>query len=361
MRQLVFPTPYNLSANSTVVDVSEPRNQEGYVSLDRLADHYRACSITWCLIRNAYYMHFGGILINRTIYYDWKDNQIFDPHSFPPAFVVTPYDVVFNFLHRWPAFGHYLIDFFPVLTVVSDEFKRDAYFIVREKIPFVCDAIRLFNIRESHLLGLGPTELVFAQEMYVVRPLQWEKMNALMIEHMRAIFAEELGLDKAPPYRYVLDDRPTRRVTNSGEVLRHVRDRFPSTKFEVYEDQLIGKMKEIIHYFNEILLIVGYHGSGLLNVVFQQTNTVMIVIDANDNHPWIFPPLARILKRHLFLCRDKKVGHGSSSRAMPLEQVLPLLDRAIEKAHAIGRHYVPFRNLFNLSKPLLVPPLRLSV
>jgi hypothetical protein len=350
VESLVFPTPYDLSDQATIVDVSDPTDQLRYPSQEDMAKFYCNLTITWERIRNAYSMQFGGVWIGQTVYYYARTEQYC---AVAPVYVVYHYDVVFNFIHRWIAYGHFLIDFFPVLTLLSRVFTKRGYFLIRKKVTFAREAIALFEIEESHLLELKDDESVFAREMYLIRPLQMERVNALMMERMRAVFAQRLGLDKVAPHRYVFYDRPSRKVVNRGKVIAHVRKSRNSIKFDIYSDEFAGKMKQQVCFFNEILLVMGYRGPGLLNIIFQQTNTVAVIIETEASNPLTFPALARIFKRHLFLFLDANVDHFSPTRLLPLEKVLPLLDRAIEKACAIAQAYVPFTNPETNSKPLL--------
>jgi hypothetical protein len=338
--RLVFPARFLLSPNSSVNEL--PFYLGPAISYDEMALAYRNYSITWERVKNAYAVAYGAVLIWDTVY-SYSARQQLD--LAPVIKSRGCYHHVFNFLHLWPAYGHYLIDYFPVMTVLSDYYRRNAYFIVREKCQFVLDAAPIFGVSVQRLLVVAPNKAIFAINLYMIRPLQMQCLTALFLHKMRNVFAHVWGLDRSIPFRYVFCNRRDRNVTNVQAFLAHVHRVHPDLTIEIYFDELSGRSKETALFFNEMLFVMGYHSSGLFNMIFQQTNTVVMVIETITSDKALFPTLARILSRHCFIHRHPAVGHPAPTRTMNLTGVIPIADRALERAKLIGRKYSPVVNL----------------
>jgi hypothetical protein len=281
------------------------------------------------------------VLIQNTVYSYDRDEQI------DVAKVLTSrgcYHHVFNFLHRWKAYGHYLIDYFPIVSMISDYYKQEGYFIVREKCAFVLDAAPLFGVSVDRLLVIAGNEAIFAKNLYMVRPLQMGNPTPLFIYKARGILAQGWGLDGTIPFRFVFCNRASRNVVNLQEWLNHVRIAHPNLTIQVYCDELSGLSKKTALFFNEMLFAMGYHASGLFNAIFQQPNTVSMVLETDRSNGLLFPILARVFGRHCFVYRDRRTPHYSRSRAMNIAGLTPIADLALERAKLIQQHYFRIEN-----------------
>jgi hypothetical protein len=54
--------------------------------------------------------------------------------------------------------------------------------------------------------------------------------------------------------------------------------------------------------------------------------------------------LARVFRRHCFVHRDSKISHKSLTRVVELKGLIPVVDRALERAKLIRQHYFPVPN-----------------
>jgi hypothetical protein len=212
------------------------------------------------------------------------------------------------------------------------------------KCRFVLDAAPLFGVSVEHLLAIGENEAIFAKNLYMVRPLQMQNLTALFIHKARCIFAQGWGLDRTIPFRFVFCNRPSRSVVNLQEWMNHVRITHQNLTIQVYGDELSGLSKETALFFNEMLFVMGYHASGLFNMIFQQTNTVTMVIETDSSNGLLFPILARVFRRHCFVYRDRKAFHFSRRWMMNLEGLIPIADIALERAKLIQQHFFPIAN-----------------
>jgi hypothetical protein len=228
--------------------------------------------------------------------------------------------------------------------MVSDYYKQNGYFIVREKTAFVLDAAPLFGVSVERLLVLERNETIFAQNLYMIRPLQMEDVTPLFVHKMRDVFAQAWGLDRSVPFRYVFCNRPSRNVTNVQAFLDHARTAHPNVTIGVYSDELSGDSKRTGLFFNEMVFVMGCHASGLFNMIFQQTNTVVMVIETGWSNGLLFPTLARIFRRHCFVHREFRIWHWSGRPTLNLTGLIPIADQALERAKQIQQNYFPVPN-----------------
>jgi hypothetical protein len=158
-------------------------------------------------------------------------------------------------------------------------------------------------------------------------------MNALLLQRMRAVFVERLGLDKAPPTRFVLYNRKGKReVINFYRLFRRFGPMFPKVKLELYKDDRVGKFGDNIVYYNEMKFIFGCHGSGLLNLVFQQAGTVFAVVESKQSDGNLFVAIARIFERQAFIYRDFKFDHSAREFKLGMAEIFPFVEMAIRRA-----------------------------
>jgi hypothetical protein len=340
---LFFPTKLFLKANSSTTEFFS-QNSRNITSRSEMAKDLRNSSVIWVRVKNAHAVPYGGVLLGNTVY---VSNPRVQGGRKSVVHNRGCYDHVFNFLHRWRAYGHYLLDYVPVLSIISEYYQENAYFIVREKTRFMRDSVVLFGISVDRLITLEESDAIFAKNLYMLQRVRPGIPTALFLYKMRRVFAREWKLDQAAPFRYVFCNRDSRNVTNIGSLLKHISVFYPGLKIQIYNDELSGQSKATARFFNEMLFVMGYHTSGLLNMMFQQTNTVSVVIataGASVSRQKIFPMLARIFMRHLFLYHDVTVAHRSPKRRLNLTGLIPIVDRALNKARLIGESYRPLPN-----------------
>jgi hypothetical protein len=202
-------------------------------------------------------------------------------------------------------------------------------------------AIQLFGVPDSHIVELKYGELVFARELYMINPLQVHVMNAVLLLRMRRVFVRCLKLDDKRPFRFVLYNRPGKRfIRNFNVIFSHCERHYPSLPFELYQDEKLKQFRENIVYYNEMLFAMGCHSSGFLNIIFQQSNTVAVVIESRQSDGNLFTSIAKIFIRHLVVFRDLLFDHFTREVTLPLKRVLPAMTKGIDLAINIRLHYV---------------------
>jgi hypothetical protein len=336
---LRFPTPFILPTNSTLIDFSDRRlRHRFYRSGPQFLRYYANLSFTWQRFFNVIAVQFGGIYVRRRIYY-----YSFTEQHCQPVYrnLLHHYDIVFNYLHRWRYYGHYLIDYIPVLTALSDHYLKKAIFIVRQRTTFSVQAIQLFGVPNEHIVELRYGELAFARELFMINPLQVHAMNALLLTKMRAVFVKKLALDVERPFRYVLYNRPGKRwVTNFQDIFAHCEPKWPTVSFELYQDEKQKDFRSNIAYYNEMIFAMSCHSSGFLNVIFQQSNTVAAVVESRQSDGNLFVAMSKIFNRHLIVYRWAGFEHCTRAVKLPMYRVIPAVVKGIELARAIEAKYV---------------------
>jgi hypothetical protein len=337
--RLYFPTPYRLSNSSVITDTTPYNGSAPYLSHASYVQYYLNLGFAWERAKNVYCMHFGGIYFGGHLYYYDFMAQRSKPSS---QYTVWHFDTIFSFLHRWFYYGHYIIDYLPVVSAISSDLQRSCLFIVRLRSVFSVSALRLFGVPDDHIVWLPYGTAAFGRHVILIRPLQMQRMNAALLEKMRSIFVARLELDKQPPFRYVLYNRKGKRhASNLHRLFKHVRPMFPRIAFELYQDEVQFEFRNQFRYFNEMLVLFGCHGSGTLNAIFQQSNTVFVVVESKQSDGNLFVAIAKIFRRHAFLHRDYEFDHFARSIKLQVKFVFPLLEMGIRRAIRIAKNYRP--------------------
>lgn len=320
-------------------------------------------SFEWVKVRNGHAFPWGGIYMNDTAYYIDKDYQRAGwGHDKTGVFTEYICDVVFNFQHMGAAYGHYIIDYLPVVTMISPEMIRKAYFLVRWCGDFAKGAFPLFGIRPEHIIELQPSEMLYANEIYSVRPLMMQAMYGMMLQRMREIFAQKLGLDQTIPWRYILYNRvQSRKILNMNAFIDHSKATFPNISWDLYLDEKrleVPKDKEWaekLYFYNQQLFSFGLHGSGHLNCIFMQSNTVIFIVETKQSWASIFIGISKLFKKHLFAVRDTTFCHQRSGHAIPIEKfrIFELFDRAVRTCLALQNNWTRLHLNATHNVPLL--------
>jgi hypothetical protein len=338
--RVYFATPYRLANLTNIVDTTPNQSHRDYRSDAEYADYYLNLSFTWERVRNTYCHHFGGIFYNSTLYYYDVKQQRSERSN---GANVMCFDIVFNFVHRWRYYGHYIIDYVPVLTALSRFYLLHGHFIVRQRSYFSYRALRLFGIPGPHIIDAPYGTVVFGAEVFMVRPLQLQLMNALLLERMRSVFVRRLGLDKSPPFRYVIVNRPGKReILNAYRIVKRFNGSVP---LEVYDAQYAGQFRKHLLYFNEMILLMGVQSSGTLNAIFQQSNTVFIIVESRESDGHLFVAMAKIFRRHAFIFRHNSFCHFARAIKLPMGDVFPLFEMGLRKAIEIQKNYKPIESV----------------
>lgn len=358
IKTLRVDTPLVLVNRTSYIDI-QPGKKRKY-DPDKFAKYYREQYFEWLCINNAQTWHFGGVYFRGKGYY-------LVPHEQQPRgetnheYTVYQVDHVFNFLHIWDFFGHYLIDYLPVLSMMTPEMRQQGYFVVRKRSSFVANALMLYGIPDSHIVELNNNEEIFAKNMYLVRPLQMQVMLGVALRRMRAFFIQKFGLDNKKPFRYVFYNRKhNRKMVNFADLQKGIEEKFAHSKlnFELFQDEKKPAPEQFrwaanSFYYNEMLWSLSCHGSGYMNNIFMQSNTVFVVIETDLSDQHLFRAIAILFDRHGFIMRDEKMKHFSSSNSVRVKTVLPLAEASIRKAIELSKDWKRIPSETHANVPLL--------
>lgn len=301
-------------------------------------------SFEWVRVIDGCAYPWGGAIINDTVYYhDMRHQNSFLFH-WPKSGVFTEFraDVVFNYGHWGWQYGHWIIDFLPLVTMISPEMRKKAHILMQHQGKFGPILMNLFGFPKDHVHHMRRLQVFSSHHMYLTRPVMIQKMYVAMIRRMRLYFREKLSLDQKTPWRYVFYNRDNNRIIrNAGNIRRYIIRKYPQIDIDVYRDEErmnLGKSMrwaDKLYFYNEMMFSMGMHGSGYLNVVFMQTNTVMLEIETGLSWTCIFTGLAKGLKIHLYTTRDitwRK--HWQDGNILPVKALkfYDLLDMALTKA-----------------------------
>lgn len=362
-----FPEPYDVVKVQTPLYLQET-DDITIENWDKEPEHpyqniYATQSFEWIRVRNGHAFPWGGLYLNDTVYYiDMNYQKAGWGHDKTGIFTEYMCDIVFNFHHMGAAYGHHILDYLPVVTMISPELRRKAYFLVRWCGDFARGGFPLFGIPPEHVIELEPSEMLYAKEVYSVRPLMMQGMYGMMLQRMREVFALKLGLDQTTPWRYILYNRwCSRKILNMDAFVNHANSVFPSLPWDLYKDEdrlnmTKGKeWAEKLYFYNEQMFSFGLHGSGHLNCIFMQSNTVIFIVETKESWGSIFMGIAKLFKRHLFVVRDKTFSHWRSGHAIPIEKfkVFDLFDKAVTKCVALEKGWKRFKMEVTHNVPLL--------
>lgn len=288
----------------------------------------------WVQIPNGQSYPHGGVRLKDTVYYFEHHEQVHETHL--PFAYEYRCEILFNFAHKWKAYGHYLIDYLPILTTISRDMKQKAFFLFPYNTTFVAKTFPLFGLPHSQLLFHHDAEVFRADRLYVVSPLVMQTMPGLPLIRMRALFSRRLEiLDRVRPSRYVIHNRHDRRsVLNMDVIWNRTRVEFPHLPLELYNETVApaGTWTDRLIFYNQMMFLFAVHGSGSLNCIFMQSNTVMFIINTNWCWCSIFPAIARLLHRHGFFYRDPHFRHFSQGDLLNITVVMPIMSQAIKTA-----------------------------
>jgi hypothetical protein len=98
------------------------------------------------------------------------------------------------------------------------------------------------------------------------------------------------------------------------------------------QDNHLNEFRGQIQFYNEMLFAFSCHSSGFLNVIFQQRNTVFVVIESKQSDGNLFVAIAKIFERNAFIYRDFEFDHSVRRFKLSMNDVFPVVEAAIRKA-----------------------------
>lgn len=328
-------------------------------------DIYATQSFNWLIYKDTVAMPWGGIYYNGMTYYwnaEWQGLYGGGPET-PTNFTEYQFHIVFNFAHGGTPYGHFLIDYLPVVMMISPELRQHAYFIARTMHPFLKRTLPWAGVPLEHVIPMEPDMMIRGEKLYMCNPLMMQTMNAMMLLKMREMIARKLDLGKEKPWRYVIYNRKkTRKILNIDSVLDHVHTKFPDITFDYYRDDPLielpeeKKWAEQYYWYDQIMFVWSVHGSGLLNCMFMQANTVFAVLETQNSWGKIFILIGKLFLKHTYIARDWSYFHWRSGHNIPFEKyrVWDSIDLAINKAIEVQKTWKPM----DIPCPAQVPMLQ---
>lgn len=353
-----FFMPIGVAVNSSeVVQVDWSSNP--YVIPD-----YSNQSCTWLKFQNVFAFPYSGIYYDSRIYFPPGSSESFENPQWRQSRNYTVYKVEYllNFMHWSSLYGHFLIDYLPLVTTLSYELRLRSHVLMPVDMPHVHHLMTLFGFRDSNLHFAEEGKVYFGEHVYTTETLHMMLMFPGMITRMRMVFAKALNLDKKNPWRFVLYNRKSnRRIDNMDAIASFLCGKFPSVSFDLYRDEermnLAPEKKwtDKMLFYNEMMFLFAIHGSGSLNAVFMQPNTVAVILETEGSWSSIFAAIAQACKLHLYTTRDRTYKHYKRHREVPLKELklLELLEMAANKAVDLSGKWYPIEVQKTIPYPVL--------
>jgi hypothetical protein len=146
--------------------------------------------------------------------------------------------------------------------------------------------------------------------------------------------------------------RGKREIRNVGSIVKKFNGTVP---LEIYDAQHAGQFRKQLLHFNEMLLLMGVHSSGTLNTIFQQSNTVFIIVESRQSDGHLFVAISKIFRRHAFIFRHNSFNHVFRAVTLPLKNVFQLFKMGIQKAIEIQKNYKPIKSIAKDAGMVLAP------
>ena len=290
--------------NTTIIYSSyiEPHVVEFYQF--NITSFYQSHNLSLYKFKNVFYLIFGGIYIDKTLYSPhpsclYDTNFQFYPYS--TSFPAYQYNsIIGNFREKMNTDRNFIYLFLPSLIGIPNYILYSSYF------PFYGTSQTILSFFD--ILGLKRDQIilekrgVFARDLFTVLPSSCDYSEPLLIFRFRQKISKLFGLDYKLPYRYVIFDEPYphSRILNKDEIVNEARKLFPNLKWEY----LCGSksIENNIILFNQMKLFLGVRSVLSLFVNFMQKNTIIIDIQTNPSLDIYF--MASSLPRYYIVTRD---------------------------------------------------------
>jgi hypothetical protein len=114
---------------------------------------------------------------------------------------------------------------------------------------------------------------------------------------------------------------------------------FPELHFARYGDQRQFDTPDQLHLFNKMMFAMRCHGSGLLNVIWMQSNTVFVVVESRQSDGNLFIAIAKVFRRHVFVFKEFRFNHFSRKVWLQMKFVMLLVEAGIRRAREIEKRW----------------------
>lgn len=238
------------------------------------------------------------------------------------------------------AFGHWLPEFLPKIEFLK---KHSEY----HNFPIIVDAgmpqshfDHLRRLTNSPLIYLQPNESLicgrllvapsptfYPVEVFSGNPLV-NQINLLSPRALRFIRGDANAVSRSNIRRIFLGrkGRSWRRLLNEDEIANSLKE--IGFEYITIEDL---SAKEQIELFQEAGCIVAPNGSALLNLVFSDTKTKVLILNQPNLHNWVTLqcPFELMGYKILAVCGDYAVSenHKHSDFSVPIARIYDALDR----------------------------------
>lgn len=289
----------------------------------QLPAKYQNQQIEWVVVKNATSYPFGGVFYSGSVFYFNPAGQHITLKNWPSKGIFTKqhHNIVFNYAASGFAYGHAILDILPLLTAIEPSLKAQSRFIMTTRaVSFVENALPLFGVPKENIIFLKQMELVTADVMVMVSPARYTTMDGSLLVRMRVIIAAKIGLDLHPPrQRIFYNRREGRRICDMRQIMKKTVSACSNVPARVYMDEMETGVQhpslamfpwaEKLYFFNQMIFLFALHGSGSLNAMFMQRDSVLCLIETRESDANIFKVLSELFLPNAFLRRDPRAGH----------------------------------------------------
>jgi capsular polysaccharide biosynthesis protein len=253
--------------------------------------------------------------------------------TFLEFYHVPVYESVICFSHSFTdAYGHWVPEVLPVLSMIPSNILKTSVFAVPEINSFMLSHLDLFGVHESQILA-SRTRRFFAFNYYTGygNRRSCGRVFGGEVQMVRTFLRQRFAIPDLVPTRHVLFSRRVarRRIANMDEFLVVCRRKWPVIIWEVIKDGF--PIAETVIFFNQVKFFFAVHGAALANIMFMQQNTTAVEIATKDEVMTNFIYLSYACRLHYFVARDSGIVRSSiEPQTMNVSLVCELFQIALD-------------------------------
>jgi len=192
-------------------------------------------------------------------------------------------------------FYHWLLDRMPSIFMLRDTIQQDPEmkFIISPyegRVPgYVHEYLDLLGIPVDRRIIGNPGTLYFAKEVFFATPFLMEPIPQKLLSAFRETLikaSEQRPISRAYQDNLIVVIQRTesdRRIENIDALVRLLKSKYPSNKYEVLIFNANTSISEQIQIFNKARLIIGVTASGLSNIIYAKKGAHVIEIHPETN------------------------------------------------------------------------------
>jgi len=264
------------------------------------------------IFKSVYFNSFGAIYDGLSMIYFVPKMQKSKLTSVNSSIsIIGHYESVICINHKAQyVYGHTFIDVMAVLLVFDQSIVDNSHFILLNRPPkHLLEALEIFGIGEGRYHEQTIDQFVYCDHLYVLYPYGFNfysyKCYKMLQKRLRLYF----NLSFESPFRYSLYNRAekVRKIENFDEIFLKIQGEIPQKHFE--KAPFFESLSESSKYFNQVVFFfIGFHGSGMANMFFMQSNTTYVEIHTSFNTMNSIM-ISRTLSIHHFYLRKPEVSH----------------------------------------------------